>query len=141
MRKIITAIALLCCVCAQAQTPQQLRDSLSKVSQRLSFKPDSIDLRLKKASLNVQLEQWDYALDEYGKFTSGPDQNTDYYALTISGVNVSNHGFSSFGEQKVDTDLYPAYDSRNQEYAKSAMTELLKTVDNYLVTNNLPHLY
>jgi Tfp pilus assembly protein PilF len=65
MRKIITAIALLCCVCAQAQTPQQLRDSLSKVSQRLSFKPDSIDLRLKKASLNVQLEQWDYALDEY----------------------------------------------------------------------------
>jgi hypothetical protein len=77
----------------------------------------------------------------YGKFTSGPDQNTDYYALTISGVNVSNHGFSSFGEQKVDTDLYPAYDSRNQEYAKSAMTELLKTVEDYLVTNNLPHLY
>ena len=31
----------------------------------MEYAPDSVDLRLKKASLNLQLEQWSYALDEY----------------------------------------------------------------------------
>ena len=48
-----------------AQTRQQLRDSLSAASEALSFHPDSLNLRLKKASWNVQLEEWQYARDEY----------------------------------------------------------------------------
>lgn len=48
-----------------AQTRQQMRDSLALAVRELSFKPDSIDLRLKKAAWNVQLEQWQYAHDEY----------------------------------------------------------------------------
>ena len=47
------------------QTRQDLRDSLAAASEELSFHPDSIDLRLKKASWNIQLEQWQYARDEY----------------------------------------------------------------------------
>lgn len=50
---------------AGAQDRQQLRDSLSVASEALSFHPDSIDLRLKKASWNVLLGQWQYARDEY----------------------------------------------------------------------------
>ena len=48
-----------------AQTRQQLRDSLSAASEALSFYPDSLNLRLRKASWNVQLEEWQYARDEY----------------------------------------------------------------------------
>ena len=48
-----------------AQTRQQLRDSLAAASDQLAYHPDSLPLRLKKASWNVQLEQWQYARDEY----------------------------------------------------------------------------
>ena len=48
-----------------AQDRRALRDSLSMVMQRLSYSPESIGLRLKKASLNMQLGQWEYAKDEY----------------------------------------------------------------------------
>ena len=66
-------LLLSCATMASAQnasqqslyTRQQLRDSLNAASQRLSFHPDSIDLRLRKASWNIQLEQWQYARDEY----------------------------------------------------------------------------
>lgn len=46
-------------------TRQQLRDSLAVASEQLSFHPDSLDLRLRKAGWNLQLEQWQYARDEY----------------------------------------------------------------------------
>lgn len=48
-----------------AQTRQALRDSLSIASEKLSFHPDSLELRMKKAAWNIQLEQWQYARDEY----------------------------------------------------------------------------
>lgn len=42
-----------------------LRDSLAKATEALSFRPDSIDLRLKKAAWNIELGQWEYAKNEY----------------------------------------------------------------------------
>lgn len=48
-----------------AQTKAQLKDSLKVATDRLEYAPDSVDLRLKKASLNLQLEQWSFAMDEY----------------------------------------------------------------------------
>lgn len=50
---------------ALGQTRQELRDSLAAASEAVAFHPDSLELRLKKASWNVQLEQWQYARDEY----------------------------------------------------------------------------
>ncbi|MBQ6202696.1 MAG: tetratricopeptide repeat protein [Prevotella sp.] len=47
------------------QSREQLRDELKEAAEALSFFPDSLDLRLKKAALNMQLEQWEYAKDEY----------------------------------------------------------------------------
>lgn len=69
----LSNLFLLCAALANAQnfsqqpsyTRQQLRDSLNAASKELSFHPDSIDLRLRKASWNIQLEQWQYARDEY----------------------------------------------------------------------------
>lgn len=65
-RCIATAImALLMAATANAQSYRALRDSLSEVMEALEFHPDSVDLHLRKAGLNIELEQWKYALDEY----------------------------------------------------------------------------
>lgn len=48
-----------------AQSDKELKDSLKAATEALAYKPDSIGLRLKKAGWNVQLKQWQYALDEY----------------------------------------------------------------------------
>ena len=65
-RHAILVCALLSLVLtSQAQSTQPLRDSLARATEELAFHPDSTDLRLKKAAWNIQLEQWEYALDEY----------------------------------------------------------------------------
>jgi tetratricopeptide (TPR) repeat protein len=52
-----------------------LRDSLSKAADALAYHPDSIDLRLRKAAWNVELEQWQYALAEYDKVLAQDSRN------------------------------------------------------------------
>ncbi len=52
---------------ARAAQNKALRDSLSKATEVLAYHPDSIDLRLKKAAWNIQLEQWQYAKDDLDK--------------------------------------------------------------------------
>ena len=65
MRKIIVIGMLLFTLGISAQSKQQLREELKEATAALSLRPDSLDLRLKKAALNMQLEQWEYALSEY----------------------------------------------------------------------------
>ncbi len=48
-------------------TREAMRDSLRQAIETLAYHPDSVDLMLKKASWNMQLEQWQYAKDEYDK--------------------------------------------------------------------------
>ncbi len=50
-----------------AQTPQQWRDSLSVLNGMIRLSPRSTDLRLKKAAVNIELNQWEYAVEEYGR--------------------------------------------------------------------------
>ncbi len=61
--------ALLCLLpiasVAQNYSYGQLRDSLEQATSLLKKFPDNVDLRLKKASWNIFLEQWDYAQREY----------------------------------------------------------------------------
>lgn len=65
-RKIVMiALVLALSSTLQAQTRKQLRDSLATAVEALSFHPDSTDLRLRKASWNIQLEEWQYAHEEY----------------------------------------------------------------------------
>lgn len=66
IKKVATILSLwLLPSFIHAQTASELRDSLKQAADRLAFHPDSTDLRLKKASFNVRLEQWQYALEEY----------------------------------------------------------------------------
>lgn len=62
-KTVLICFCLLTAIAANAQ--DELCDSLVKASRQLSFHPDSVDLRLKKAGWNIELQQWQYALDEY----------------------------------------------------------------------------
>lgn len=64
-RSIVSCICVFFCTYTSAQVAENLRDSLVEATERLAFFPDSTDLRLRKAGFNIQLEQWQYAKDEY----------------------------------------------------------------------------
>lgn len=69
-QKLLTITVLSAVVSLQtldAQTPDQWRDSLTVLSKAISQQPKSVDLRLKKAAVNIELSQWDYAIEEYGR--------------------------------------------------------------------------
>lgn len=68
MKKLILLlIAVATTQTTTAQTAQQWRDSLTVLNRMIDREPRSTDLRLRKAAVNIQLGQWDYAIDEYGK--------------------------------------------------------------------------
>lgn len=59
-----------------AQTDNQtLRDSLKAAANELMRYPENIDLRLRKASWNMQLEQWQTAKDEYDRILDRQPDN------------------------------------------------------------------
>ena len=53
------------CVPAAGQNTQQWRDSLAVLNRQIAAAPDSADLHLRKAAVNIELGQWEYAADEY----------------------------------------------------------------------------
>ncbi|MBR4920546.1 MAG: tetratricopeptide repeat protein [Prevotella sp.] len=65
-KSIILAIGCwLLTVGMQAQTNEQWRDSLNVINQKIATSPYSTDLHLRKAAINLELQQWEYAIDEY----------------------------------------------------------------------------
>ena len=60
---------------AHAQTPQEWRDSVSTLIDQILLHPKNIDLRLKKAEANINLQQWDYAIEEYGRVLRLDERN------------------------------------------------------------------
>lgn len=68
---LVFAVAAPMC----AQTRQQWRDSLDVLNAQVRRNPGDIDLRLKKAEANINLEQWDFAVAEYGDILRLDDQN------------------------------------------------------------------
>lgn len=65
MHRIFLIFALFVSLSLQAQTNKELKDSLDVIKEQIEFNPDSVDLHLKKASINMQLAQWEYAKFEY----------------------------------------------------------------------------
>lgn len=75
MRKLLIMIALLAGGSAQAQTPREWRDSVSTLIEAIRKNPRSTDLRLKKAEANINLQQWEYAIEEYGNVLRLDERN------------------------------------------------------------------
>ncbi len=72
---LFTLILLLSPSVLQAQTSQQWRDSLAVLNKQIRRFPKSTDLRLKKAAINIELNQWEYAIEEYGNVLSIDPKN------------------------------------------------------------------
>lgn len=60
---------------SQSLTPQEWRDSVSTLLEEIRQNPKSTDLRLRKAEANINLQQWDYAIEEYGNVLRLDDKN------------------------------------------------------------------
>lgn len=68
MKKLIFSTFLMIISSATlAQTGQEWRDSLSVLGRAIERNPRNVELRLRKAAVNLELSQWDYAIDEYGR--------------------------------------------------------------------------
>ena len=75
MRYFLFVLFYLSVITAVAQSRQEWRDSLETLSASLKQDPDNIDLRLRKAEADIQLERWDYALAEYGRILRTDEKN------------------------------------------------------------------
>lgn len=74
-RRFILVTLLSMSVLLSAQTRQQWRDSLEVLNAKIGRDPSNLHLHLLKAEANINLEQWDYALAEYGKILHVDEKN------------------------------------------------------------------
>ena len=70
-------VAILWQLIGLAQTPdsQQWRDSLKVLNKQIATSPWSTDLHLRKAAINLELKQWQYAVDEYAQVLQHEPKN------------------------------------------------------------------
>ncbi len=85
---------------AKAQA-KALRDSLAAATNILAYHPDSIDLRLKKAAWNIQLEQWQYAKDDLDK------------VLFLKNTNIAGLYYRAFVNEKLKRYNFARIDYQN----------------------------
>ncbi len=90
LRRSILLSSLLVCLAASAQPRQAMRDSLTIAMEQLAYHPDSVALRLEKARWNMQLDQWDYAKEEYD------------YVLKVEPKNVAALYFRAYANTKLN---------------------------------------
>ena len=74
-RQLLFFISLLLVSGLSAQTRQEWRDSLEVLTAKIGKDHNNLNLHLLKAETNINLEQWDYALAEYGKILHADEKN------------------------------------------------------------------
>ncbi len=99
----LLALLLLTAFPSLAQTAANpLRDSLSRVSEQLYYHPDSVDLRLRKAALNLELGQWQYAKDEYDLVLAQDAKNlAALYFRAYANTRLSRYNFARLDYEAV----------------------------------------
>lgn len=102
MRGKIIITLLLTVSGLHAQTPQQWRDSLAVLNQQISHQPNSTDLRLKKAAVNIELNQWEYAIEEYGRVLSLDSRNLAALFYRAYALNKLHR----YGEARADYETF-----------------------------------
>lgn len=88
-------------VCDAKTQNKALRDSLAAATNELAYHPDSIDLRLKKAAWNIQLEQWAYAKDDLDK------------VLFLNNTNIAGLFYRAFVNEKMKRYNFARLDYQN----------------------------
>lgn len=101
---IISTLTLLLSANGFAQSPQQWRDSLSVLKERIAKEPYSADLHLRKAAVNIELTEYNYAIEEYNSI------------LRKEPTNISALYFRAFCQMKM----------RRYDLAKNDYTDIIK---------------
>ena len=71
----LVAYYLLLAIGMQAQSNQEWRDSLNAINQQIARYPYSVNLHLRKAAINLELQQWEFAVDEYKTILRNDEKN------------------------------------------------------------------
>jgi tetratricopeptide (TPR) repeat protein len=97
------ALSLLLCLPSLAQEDRKaMRDSLKLAMEQLSYHPDSVDLRLRKAAWNMQLGEWQYAKDEYDWVISHqPDNLAARYYRAYANTQLRRYNFARLDYENV----------------------------------------
>lgn len=96
MRKLRCIIAICTIVLSKpaifAQTNAEWRDSLATLNRQIELNPKSVDLRLRKAAVNLQLQQWEYAVEEYNTVLLNEPRNmTALYFRAYANNNLRRY--------------------------------------------------
>lgn len=78
----------------RAQSNQELRDSLSVLMQQIDRYPNDTELRFRKAAVNLLLEQWNYAIDEYTFILKKGENATAFFYRAYAYTNIGNYAFA-----------------------------------------------
>ena len=97
------ALSLLLRLPSLAQEDRKaLRDSLKLAMEQLSYHPDSVDLRLRKAAWNMQLGEWQYAKDEYDRVLNHhPDNLAARYYRAYANTQLRRYNFARLDYETV----------------------------------------
>lgn len=94
-RHIIFTLLMLLPLHGAAQTPAEWRDSLDILRRQIEQMPYSSDLHLRKAAVNIELGQWEYAADEYGFILSKePDNLAALYYRAYANSHLRRYNLS-----------------------------------------------
>ncbi len=66
LRLVVAILLLPAALSASGQGTSRWRDSLAVLNRQIATSVYSSDLHLRKAAVNIELGQWEYAVDEYG---------------------------------------------------------------------------
>ncbi len=93
---------------ASAQTKRSksstdvLKDSVSVLSQKIELNPNSMELRMRKAEINILLEQWTYAMDEYNAILNQrPEHVGALYFRGFVNTKLRRYAFARKDYEKV----------------------------------------
>ncbi len=113
MKKSLLALMLLIPLGGMAQSTNPLRDSLKVASDKLSYFPDSVDLRLRKASWYIQLEEWQSAKNEYDfVLRHNPANIAALYYRAYANERLGRYKFSRLDYQNLLTIVPGNFEAR-----------------------------
>lgn len=75
VRLVSLVVLALLADSASGQTAKQWRDSVSVLIEQINMNPNNLELRLKKAEANINLQQYEYARDEYSAVLKKDEKN------------------------------------------------------------------
>lgn len=113
MRKLLILISLYSVLTISAQTKKELVDSLEVLKEQIEYTPDSLDLHLKKASINIQLGQWEYAKYEYDMILKMyPNNLSALFFRAYVNMRMRRYTFSRSDYNKLLTIVPGNYEAR-----------------------------